>query len=125
MRRGVVSGSVLQGMALTVPIGGLSFLVLTLVFGELHHLVLFPMAALAWLARQGVVHFVVGRYCNYKSNQLMGVNLTQAMPGKGKRTAPVAALGPPVRSQAEPRAPEPIPTFQPRIFSGYLLGLGA
>ena len=76
MRRGVVSGSVLQGMALTVPIGGLSFLVLTIVFGELHHLVLFPMAALAWLACQGVVHFVIGRYCNYKSNQLMGVNLT-------------------------------------------------
>src|SRR3954468_13281165 len=76
MRRGVVTGSVLQGMALTVPIGGLSFLVLTIVSGELHHVVLFPMAALAWLACQGVVHFVIGRYCNYKSNQLMGVNLT-------------------------------------------------
>ena len=76
MRRGVVTGSVLQGMALTVPIGGLSFLVMTIAFGELHHLVLFPRAAVAWLACQGVVHFVIGRYCNYKSNQLMGVNLT-------------------------------------------------
>jgi drug/metabolite transporter (DMT)-like permease len=76
MRRGVVTGSVLQGMALTVPIGGLSFLVMTIAFGELHQLVVFPMAALAWLAGQGVVHFVIGRYCNYKSNQLMGVNLT-------------------------------------------------
>jgi drug/metabolite transporter (DMT)-like permease len=76
MRRGVVTGSVLQGMALTVPIGGLSFLVMTIAFGELHQLVAFPMAALIWLAGQGVVHFVIGRYCNYKSNQLMGVNLT-------------------------------------------------
>src|SRR5438105_12110071 len=76
MRRGVVTGSVLQGMALTVPIGGLSFLVMTIAFGELHQLVVFPMAALTWLAGQGVVHFVIGRYCNYKSNQLMGVNLT-------------------------------------------------
>src|SRR5437764_14425797 len=76
MRRGVVTGSVLQGMALTVPIGGLSFLVMTIAFGELHQLVAFPMAALAWLACQGIVHFVIGRYCNYKSNQLMGVNLT-------------------------------------------------
>src|SRR5262249_57934716 len=33
-------------------------------------------AAFVWLACQGVVHFVIGRYCNYKSNQLMGVNLT-------------------------------------------------
>jgi drug/metabolite transporter (DMT)-like permease len=37
---------------------------------------MFPMAALIWLADQGIVHFVIGRYCNYKSNQLMGVNLT-------------------------------------------------
>src|SRR5437879_5177972 len=76
MRRGVVTGSVLQGMALTVPIGGLSFLVITIAFGELHQLMVFPMAALTWLACQGIVHFVIGRYCNYKSNQLMGVNLT-------------------------------------------------
>ena len=166
MRRGVVTGSVLQGMALTVPIGGLSFLVMTIAFGELHHLVLFPMAALAWLACQGVVHFVIGRYCNYKSNQLMGVNLTapvvqlqvpfammlavvmlhekftvlqaigsalmlggsfitQGNAGKGKRTAPAATLSPTVPSQEELRAPEPKPIFQPRVFSGYIFGLGA
>jgi drug/metabolite transporter (DMT)-like permease len=75
MRRGVVTGSVLQGMAITVPIGGLSFLVMTLAFGELGQLVVFPAVALAWLSGQGMVHFVFGRYCNYKSNQLMGVNL--------------------------------------------------
>ena len=46
MRKGVVTGSVLQGMALTVPIGGLSFLVMTITFGQLHQLVVFPMAAL-------------------------------------------------------------------------------
>jgi drug/metabolite transporter (DMT)-like permease len=63
-------------MALTVPIGGLSFLVMTIAFGELGQLAMFPMAALSWLACQGIVHFVIGRYCNYKSNQLMGVNLT-------------------------------------------------
>ena len=76
MRRGVVTGSVLQGMAMTVPIGGLSFLVMTIAFGELGQLVMFPTAAFSWLACQGIVHFVIGRYCNYKSNQLMGVNLT-------------------------------------------------
>jgi len=75
MRRGVVTGSVLQGMAMTVPIGGLSFLVMTVAFGQLGQLAMFPAVALAWLAGQGVVHFVLGRYCNYKSNQLMGVNL--------------------------------------------------
>ena len=52
MRRGVVTGSVLQGMALTVPIGGLSFLVMTIASGKLHQLVMFPMVALSWLACQ-------------------------------------------------------------------------
>lgn len=75
MRRGVVTGSVLQGMAVTVPIGGVSFLVMTIAFGELDKVVSFPAMAIAWLSAQGVVHFVLGRYCNYKSNQLMGVNL--------------------------------------------------
>ena len=75
MRRGVVTGSVLQGMAMTVPVGGLSFLVMTIAFGEIGQLFVFPAAAFAWLAGQGIVHFVLGRYCNYRSNQLMGVNL--------------------------------------------------
>jgi drug/metabolite transporter (DMT)-like permease len=172
MRRGVVTGSVLQGMALTVPIGGLSFLVMTIAFGELHQLVVFPMAALTWLACQGIVHFVIGRYCNYKSNQLMGVNLTapvvqlqvpfamllavvmlhenftvlqaigsalmlggsfitQGNAGKGKRkkkaSAPLTAATPipTARSQGELAAPKPKPIFQPRLFSGYIFGLGA
>jgi hypothetical protein len=45
MRRGAVTGSVLQGMAVTVPIGGLSFLVMTVAFGELGQLVMFPSVA--------------------------------------------------------------------------------
>src|ERR1700720_2821144 len=170
MRRGVVTGSVLQGMALTVPIGGLSFLVMTIAFGELDYLVVFPMTALTWLACQGVAHFVIGRYCDYKSNQLMGVNLTapvvqlqvpfammlavvmlhekftvlqaigsalmlggsfitQGNAGKGKRkaSAPLTAATPipTVPSQQELAAPVPKPIFQPRVFSGYIFGLGA
>jgi len=170
MRRGVVTGSVLQGMALTVPIGGLSFLVMTIAFGELHQLVVFPMAALTWLACQGVVHFVIGRYCNYKSNQLMGVNLTapvvqlqvpfammlavvmlhetftvlqaigsalmlggsfitQGSAGKRTRKAPAPLTAatpiPMVPSRDELEAPVPKPIFRPRVFSGYIFGLGA
>jgi drug/metabolite transporter (DMT)-like permease len=171
MRRGVVTGSVLQGMALTVPIGGLSFLVMTIAFGDLGQLVIFPTAAFAWLACQGVVHFVIGRYCNYKSNQLMGVNLTapvvqlqvpfammlavmtlhekftvlqaigfalmmggsfitQGNAGKGtKASAPLSAATPiptvPSREELAAPEPKPKPTFQPRIFSGYLFGLAA
>ena len=164
IRRGVVTGSVLQGMALTVPVGGLCFLVMTVGFGELHHFVLFPMAAVAWLAGQGVVHFVLGRYCNYRSNQLMGVNLaapvvqlqvpfamllavvmlhekftvlqavgsalmlggsfiTQAN-ADNKRKSPAGA-NPTIPSVVTTPPPAPNRTFQPRVFSGYILALGA
>jgi len=160
MRRGVITGSVLQGMALTVPIGGLSFFVMTIALGALHDLVVFPMVALTWLACQGVVHFVIGRYCNYRSNQLMGVNLTapvvqlqvpfamilavvllheiftvlqaigsalmlggsfitQGNAGKRKK---VSAFIPRVPSQEAALKPK---RFEPRVFSGYIFGLGA
>jgi drug/metabolite transporter (DMT)-like permease len=167
MRRGVVTGSVLQGMALTVPIGGLSFLVMTIAFGQLSQLVAFPTAALTWLAGQGVVHFVIGRYCNYKSNQLMGVNLAapvvqlqvpfamimavvalhekftvlqalgtilmlggslaaQSKTGKGKNASARSPI-PTAPFQREVGVPKPTPkpTFQPRVFSGYIFALAA
>ena len=76
MRRGVITGTVMQGMAVTVPIGALTFLVMAIASGTLGEMRLFPPAALLWLAGQGVVHFVLGRFCNYKSSQLMGVNLS-------------------------------------------------
>jgi drug/metabolite transporter (DMT)-like permease len=163
MRRGVVTGSVLQGMALTVPIGGLSFLVMTIALGELHDLAVFPMVALNWLVCQGVVHFVIGRYCNYKSNQLMGVNLTapvvqlqvpfamilavvllheiftvlQAIgsalmlggsfitQGNASKRRKVSAPILTMPSQEALAAPKPKPLFEPRVFSGYIFGLGA
>ncbi len=153
MRRGVVTGSVLQGMALTVPIGGLSFLVMTIAFGELHQLVVFPMAALIWLAGQGVVHFVIGRYCNYKSNQLMGVNLTApvvqlqvpvammlAVVTLHEKFTVLQAIGSALMlggsfitqgnagkgtKKASAPEPKPTPAFRPRVFSGYIFGLGA
>jgi drug/metabolite transporter (DMT)-like permease len=151
MRRGVVTGSVLQGMALTVPIGGLSFLVITTAFGELHQLAVFPMAAVVWLAGQGVVHFVIGRYCNYKSNQLMGVNLTApvvqlqvpfamllAVVMLHEKFTVLQAIGSALmlggsfitqgnagKGRRTAPAPLPKPTFEPRLLSGTIFAVGA
>jgi drug/metabolite transporter (DMT)-like permease len=152
MRRGVVTGSVLQGMALTVPIGGLSFLVMTIAFGEVTELVMFPTAAFIWLACQGVVHFVIGRYCNYKSNQLMGVNLAApvvqlqvpfamllAVVTLHEKFTALQAIGSALmlggsfitqgnagkgRNASAPER-KPKPTFTPRVLSGYIFALGA
>jgi drug/metabolite transporter (DMT)-like permease len=75
-RRGVVSGTPIQGMAVTVPLGVVCFLPLALVTGELMRLPQFPIAATAWMAAVGIVHFIIGRYCNFRSNAEAGVNLT-------------------------------------------------
>jgi drug/metabolite transporter (DMT)-like permease len=150
MRRGVVTGSVLQGMALTVPFGGLTFLVIAGAFGELGQIMMFPTVAVAWLAGQGIVHFVFGRYCNYKSNQLMGVNLSAPVVQLQIVVAMVWAiltlheiftvlqvigsvlmLGGSFVTQRNagggrtaPRS-NAEPAFRPQIVSGYLFALGA
>jgi drug/metabolite transporter (DMT)-like permease len=75
VRRGVLSGSVFQAMAITVPIGVPIFLIAALMLGSLKGLPQFPTSSLAWLALAGVMHFVWGRYCNYRATQAMGAIL--------------------------------------------------
>lgn len=76
MRRGVVTGSPIQGMAISVPVGVLCFLPVVVLFGGLGPLMQFTPAAAGWMAALGIVHFIVGRYGNYRANQAAGVNLT-------------------------------------------------
>src|SRR5262245_65314508 len=62
-------------MAITVPIGVPLFFVATWMAGDLAALFDFsPQAALA-LAAAGIVHFVWGRYCNFRATRAMGANL--------------------------------------------------
>ena len=76
VRRGVVSGTPIQAMAVSVPLGVVCFLPLAFLTGELFRLPQFPKTAVAWMAGLGVLHFVFGRYCNFRANAIAGVNLT-------------------------------------------------
>lgn len=76
MRRGVLTGSVTQAMAITVPLGGVGFLIMAAVSGQLSSLFSFPRVAVCWLVAQGCLHFLVGRYFNYQANKLVGVNIS-------------------------------------------------
>lgn len=76
MRRGVLTGSVTQAMAITVPLGGLGFLIMAAVTGEIGSLASFSSVAVSWLVVQGCLHFLVGRYFNYQANKLVGVNIS-------------------------------------------------
>jgi drug/metabolite transporter (DMT)-like permease len=75
-RRGVVTGTPIQGTALTVPIGVACFLPAAIAVAQIAHFDAFSPAAAGWMAGVGLLHFLVGRYCNYRANQAAGVNIT-------------------------------------------------
>jgi len=76
MRRGVLTGSVIQALSITVPTGVPIFIIAILFFGDLDNLWHLPSAALIWFSVAGMLHFVIGRYCNYRSTQAIGGNLS-------------------------------------------------
>jgi len=75
VRRAVLTGSITQGMAITVPIGVPLFFIAALVTGNLAAVAGFSPTALAALAGAGIMHFVWGRYCNYRATRAIGTNL--------------------------------------------------
>jgi uncharacterized membrane protein len=75
IRRGVLTGSVVQAMAITVPIGAPLFFLAALLTGHIAEVANFSHQALVALALAGILHFVWGRYCNYRATMAMGTNL--------------------------------------------------
>jgi len=75
-RRGVLNASVSQAMTITVPIGVPIFFVVALLSGHLGLVLGFSWRSVLWLAGAGVLHFVWGRYCNYRANKALGSNLS-------------------------------------------------
>ena len=71
----MLTGSIVQGMAITVPIGVPLFFIAALITGNLAAVAGFSPTALAALAGAGIMHFVWGRYCNYRATRAIGTNL--------------------------------------------------
>ncbi len=76
LRRGIIRGSVLQGMAITVPAGVPLFLGFAAVMGGFEAIAAWDVAPWFWMVMAGVTHFVIGRYGNYKATQLLGATLS-------------------------------------------------
>jgi uncharacterized membrane protein len=74
-RRGVLSGTVLQAMAISVPLGIPLFLLAARATGSTSLILDFSANAWTLLSLAGIVHFVLGRYCNYRAVKAMGANL--------------------------------------------------
>ena len=75
VRRAVLTGSIVQGMAITVPIGVPLFFIAAAATGSLDAVGGFPLKAVLALAAAGILHFVWGRYCNYRAMRAIGTNL--------------------------------------------------
>jgi drug/metabolite transporter (DMT)-like permease len=75
-RRGVISGTPAQGMVISIPVGLACFLSIAFLSGAHEIFGRFSASALASLSAAGVIHFVIGRYSNFRASQAAGVNLT-------------------------------------------------
>jgi uncharacterized membrane protein len=72
----VIRTTVLQGMAITVPLGIPIFVVFALAMGGFAALAEWGAASWLWMVLAGIVHFVIGRYGNYRATQALGATLS-------------------------------------------------
>ena len=82
-RRGVISGSPFEALLISIPVGVILFFFASLVTGQLFRVAELPLMSILLLCASGVVHFIWGRYWNFRTLQLLGSNLA----------APVQQLG--------------------------------
>jgi uncharacterized membrane protein len=76
LRRGVLTGGVLQAMAITVPLGVPMFALACLLVGGFEALTRLSASGWMWMALAGVIHFVIGRYGNYRATRALGATLS-------------------------------------------------
>jgi drug/metabolite transporter (DMT)-like permease len=74
VRRGVLTGTVTQALAITVPFGVPMFFIGALALGSVGDIFGFSPKTVAMLAAAGIIHFVWGRYCNYRATKAIGGN---------------------------------------------------
>jgi uncharacterized membrane protein len=75
VRRGVLTGTVLQAVAISLLVGLPLFLLAMAVSGGFAALMAFDLRTVVLLATAGIVHFALARYCNYRATQAIGANL--------------------------------------------------
>jgi drug/metabolite transporter (DMT)-like permease len=74
-RRGVITASVFQALAFTVPLGLPLFLLVAVASGQFSAIFTFSRVNYLWLSLAGVFHFIWGRYCSTRAIKAIGSNL--------------------------------------------------
>ena len=78
-RRGVIGSSASFGLYITVILGVPLFAIAALATGQLFDTLDLSTEALVMLAGAGVLHFLIGRYCNYRCIDAIGSNRAQPL----------------------------------------------
>ena len=92
MRRGVLTGTALQGTSVSVPIGVPLFIVGTVVTGSAGLFREFTGETYLLLVLAGIIHFTVGRYANMRATKAMGANFVRPVQQVGVLLAVVLAI---------------------------------
>src|SRR5687768_14617973 len=77
-RRGVLSGTVMQSLVVSVAVGLPLFFIPAVISGQIYAADEFSGLQWSCFATAGVTHFLAGRYCNYRSIRAVGANLANA-----------------------------------------------
>ena len=147
-RRGVLTGSVAQGLAITVPIAVPIFFIVGLITQNLAIATTLPVKSYVLLCIAGITHFLVGRYANYRATKAMGANLVGpiissslimtlilAITFLDEVMTPARVLGivlivlgpaiilqsPAIKSKTQTNLSEP--SFTPNLMEGYIFGI--
>jgi len=75
VRRGVLTGSVLQAVGLSLPVALPFFMAAMLATGGFALLGQFTLRAWLLFAGAGIIHFAWARYCAYRATKAIGANL--------------------------------------------------
>lgn len=74
-RRGALTGTVAQAMAISLLLGLVMFVVATFLAGATGAVTAFPAQSVVMLCGAGILHLAWGRYCNFRATKAMGANL--------------------------------------------------
>ncbi len=144
-RRGVITASVEQGLAITIPIGVPLFALAMTLAGSWATLFGFSSKAVWLLAIAGILHFVWARYCFYRATKALGTMLVAplqqlsmflalllAMIFLGEKLTPlrffglVLVIGGPIlafSSRGQVLSAPSTTSFRPNYVEGYFWGI--
>jgi uncharacterized membrane protein len=151
VRRGVLTGTVLQAVAISLPVALPLFIGAMLMTGGFRLLAGFSSRSIGLLALAGIIHFAWARYCNYRATKAIGANLVApvqqfslvislvlAIVWLGEKLTPLRIvgiilvfLGPALTLKPQRKAPAPLSantnaadsSFNPEYTEGYIYAL--